>query len=353
MIREIPKEFNVPKNLSEFSKINYPFMSNQYYNDLVKKNPELVDVIKPSIEEQNSKFSVDASNEKSNVKLTGLQHKYQQTALIQVADECFGYCRFCFRKRLFLENKKSEKIQNMVKAIEYLKSNSKISCVLLSGGDPLTLNNDMLEWYLEMLTDIKSIKIIRIGTRAPAFYPDRIIKDKKLVDILEKYGKKVTLAIMTHFLHQKELTEKSIDTIRILKNIGMMLNNQNALLKGINDDAKVLSKLYKNLTFNGVQPYYLFQCRPSIGNEKFSVSFCDGYKIFKKLIKDLNGLCKKFRYTISHTDGKLEVLYASKEKILFRFHQAKNPNNTGQVFSVPFKGNEMWLNSYKNAEFWK
>ncbi len=140
----------------------------------------------PSIGELQAWGRLDASDEEEYTKVSGLEHKYEFTALLLVNDVCGAYCRFCFRKRLFMDAN-DEVVRDVSAGIKYIKEHPEINNVLLTGGDPLVLSTQKLENIICQVRDIDHVKIIRIGTKIPAFNPFRIINDSGLVEMFERY----------------------------------------------------------------------------------------------------------------------------------------------------------------------
>jgi len=181
-IDELKKYFDIPedeaKKLDEITKV-HPMSITRYYLSLIEK-PSPDDPIwrmaVPSVDEFVQIGSYDTSGEQENTKLTGLQHKYSQTALLLATNRCAMYCRFCFRKRLVgLPNK--EILRRLEAAADYISKHPEINNVLISGGDPLTLPNEIIRKLLEMLWNIDHLEFVRIGSRVPVTFPMRITDD--------------------------------------------------------------------------------------------------------------------------------------------------------------------------------
>jgi len=214
---------------------------------------------------------------------------------------------------------------------------------LISGGDAFTLSNESIKKYLVSFTSIKHLDFIRFGTRVPVVFPHRIFMDKELLNILQEYCKIKTIIVVTQFDHPKEITEESTRAIKELVNAGIIVKNQTVLLRGINDNADILSELFSKLTSIGVSPYYLFQCRPVKYGTHFQVTFEEGLKILMKTRKNLNGMSKGFRYVMSHPRGKIEILGVINKNLVFKFHQAKNKKDEDVIFFRPIKEKACWL----------
>jgi KamA family protein len=329
----------------------HPFKITDYYLSLINpldKNDPIKKMIIPSADELNVSGAYDTSGEKENTKLTGLQHKYDETALVLSTNRCDAYCRFCFRKRL-VGLSGAEILNNFDKAIKYIKEHKEISNVLISGGDSFSLPTKILAKFLEKLEKIKHLRFIRFGTRIPIVNPERISKDKKLLKLLKKYSKPTKrIHIITHFNHPREITKMSIIAIDSLLSVGVILQNQTVLMRGVNDNPEVLRELMNRLTSIGVNPYYVFQCRPvSRVKHHFQVPIVEGYKIIEDAKKKLNGIAKRFKYAMSHKSGKIEILAVDKQYVYFKQHQAKNEKDKSKIIKKKIKKNAAWLDDFR------
>ena len=153
-------------------------------------------------------------------------------------------------------------MEDINKGIEYIASHEDIRDVLISGGDPLLIPNNRLDEILGKLKEIQHLEIIRIGTRVPCVWPQKIIEDKELIEVLKKHTprslKDPQFFINTHFNHPNEITDESYQAIKILRELGIPIGNQTVLLKGVNDDTDVMRDLIHGLGKMGVKPYYLY-----------------------------------------------------------------------------------------------
>ena len=227
----------------------------------------------------------DASNEADITPIHGVQHKYSEIALFLVTDTCASYCRYCFRKRIFAEDNK-ETSKNIEKGLHYISDHPEISEILVTGGDPLTLSTNRLTIILDQISEIEHIKVVRLGSKTPAFNPWRLTGDLELQECLYDFtqsGKRIYL--MTHFDHPRELTDQAIREIQTYIECGVICLNQCPIVRGINDDPKVLKELYEKLHHAGCAPYYLFQGRPTKGNALYRVPIVEAYEIFREAIK--------------------------------------------------------------------
>jgi lysine 2,3-aminomutase len=169
--------------------------------------------------------------------------------------------------------------------------------VILSGGDPLLLKDDELEWILKSLREIKHVEIIRIGTRVPCTLPQRITQ--KLCDMLKKYH---PLYINTHFNHPNEITDMSKKACEMLADAGIPLGNQSVLLRGVNDDAKIMAKLMKKLLAIRVKPYYIYQADLVKGTNHFRTKVSKGIEIMRALRGYISGMAVPY-YVIDLPNG--------------------------------------------------
>jgi len=326
---------------------SHPMLITRYYLSLIDwDNPDdpVRRMIVPDTEELNMEGSYDTSGERESTKMPGLQHKYKQDALILSTNRCAAYCRYCFRKRLVgLPNE--EVLSRFNDAVEYIREHREINNVLISGGDPFVLPTEIIEKFLEELSDIDHIDFIRFGTRTPVTFPGRITSDYRLRNLLRTYSRShKRIYVVTQFNHLQEITEKSIAAVDALIRSGVIVNNQSVLLKGVNDDPECLGALFNRLVGIGVNPYYLFQCRPvKRVKHHFQVPLSRGYEIVEEAKKLCNGHSKRFKFIMSHNSGKIEILGIMDGMIYLKYHQARNPEDIGRMFSLKINDTAAWL----------
>lgn len=346
--KALQKEFSKEEKekLNEIVK-QYPLSIPHYYLSLIDKDDENDPIRKlciPSTKETDLTGSFDTSGESNNTVVVGLQHKYKQTGLLLSTNQCAMYCRHCFRKRLVGLN--SDEIMNHLKEIiAYIKEHDEINNVLISGGDAFLNNNRVIHSYLEDLSSIEHLDLIRFGTRTPVTFPMRINGDQELLNILREYSRKKKIYVVTHFNHPNEITKESIKAVKNLLNSEVVLKNQTVLLKGVNDNPDVLATLINKLTAIGINPYYIFQCRPVSGvKNQFQLPLKEGYHIVEKTKSKLNGHGKCFRYVMSNKRGKIEILgNLSDTTMLFKFHEAKYDKDMGKIFQLDIKDEQCWI----------
>ncbi|MDF1525862.1 MAG: KamA family radical SAM protein [bacterium] len=259
----------------------YPALINDYYNELASiAGTPIVRQVMPDIEElspDNEMMAEDPVGEDLYSPVPNLTHRYQDRVLLLISDRCPIYCRFCTRKRKVGRSLRVTD-ETVREGIDYIKKHPGIRDVLLSGGDPLMLENERLDQILSEIRDIPHVEILRIGTRVPAAYPERVSAD--LAALLGGFS---PLYIHTHFNHPAEITTQSREACRVLADAGIPLGNQTVLLGGINDDPDTLEKLFRELLLMRVRPYYLFQMDAVRGTRHFSTPLMTGVRIMEEL----------------------------------------------------------------------
>lgn len=209
----------------------------------------------------------------------GIVHRYPDRVLFLVTDVCSTYCRYCTRSRIIgRKNQHFIDYAKWEKAIEYIANNQNVRDVLLSGGDPLTMSDEKLEWLLSRLHKIPHVELIRIGTKVPVVLPQRITP--ALTAMLRKYH---PLWMSLHVTHPDELTPEMSGACIRLADAGIPLGSQTVLLSGINDNVSTMARLVHGLLQIRVRPYYLYQCDPIPGSSHFRTPISKGLEIIQGL----------------------------------------------------------------------
>jgi lysine 2,3-aminomutase len=195
------------------------------------------------------------------------------------------YCRHCTRRRFSGVSDKALTKKELAECIEYIKNHNEIRDVLLSGGDPLTLTDDLLEYILKSIYEIDHVEMIRLGTRTPVVIPQRITD--ALTSMLKKYH---PIYVNTHFNHPDEITYESMMACEKLSHAGIPLANQTVLLRDINDCPYIMKKLVQELLRIRVRPYYIYQCDLSTGISHFRSSITKGIEIIEHLRGHTSGM---------------------------------------------------------------
>ncbi|MFH1147412.1 MAG: KamA family radical SAM protein [Pseudomonadota bacterium] len=262
----------------------FPFAITPYYASLLDTENSLQGLrraVVPVIDEyrKNRGESEDPLGEERHTPVRGLVHRYPDRVLFLVTTFCSTYCRYCTRSRMVGKGGgKPFSIEQWKESIEYIKARPAVRDVLLSGGDPLTLSDEQLEWLLSRLSRIPHVEFLRIGTKAPVVLPQRVTPN--LIRILKRYH---PLWISIHLTHPEEITPETSQACARLADAGLPLGSQTVLLRGINDDSETMKQLVHGLLMNRVRPYYLYQCDPISGSAHFRTSVAKGIEIMKGL----------------------------------------------------------------------
>ena len=229
----------------------------------------------------------DPLDEDKDSPVPGLTHRYPDRALLVTTHVCTMYCRFCTRKRATMKRGGWDSVsRDDHRMIEYVRDHPEIRDAIVSGGDPLTLPLEKLAFFVENLSAIPHIDVIRIGTRVPVTLPQRL-DDDELLDVLAASGK---IWIQTHFNHPREVTPEAKRGCDRLRLRGMPINNHAVLLKGVNDSLATQRALCRALLRIKVRPYYLFHCDPVTGAGHFRTPVWKGIEIIEGLRGHISGL---------------------------------------------------------------
>ncbi len=220
----------------------------------------------------------DPCGEDKDSPVPGIVHRYPDRVLFLVTDQCGTYCRHCTRRRLIDPKEHIITPDKLHLAYDYIKSNRKIRDVLISGGDPLMLEDKALEEIVANIRVIPHVELLRIGTRLPVTLPQRITPE--LVEMLKKYS---PIWMSIHFNHPKEISKRTKKACDMLADNGIVLGSQTVLLKGINDRPYIMKKLMHELLKIRVKPYYIYQCDLARGIAHFRTSVSVGINIMEKL----------------------------------------------------------------------
>jgi lysine 2,3-aminomutase len=246
----------------------------------------------------------DSLNEDAHSPVPGLVHRYPDRALMLVSTHCASYCRFCTRARLVGQDHIRLGSATTEAQLAYIAATPEVRDVLLSGGDPLLLAPAVLEHILQRLRAIPHVEIIRIGSRAPVFLPQRITPE--LTDMLRRYH---PLWINLHFNHPQEITPEVEVALARLADAGIPLGSQTVLLAGINDCPNIITTLMLKLVQNRVRPYYLYQCDLVQGAGHFRTPVSKGLEIMESLRGHISGYAiPTFVIDAPEGGGKVPVL---------------------------------------------
>lgn len=313
-----------------FNGATLPLAVTPYYASLISPdNPEqpirrtMVPTVGELLVSQGEEH--DPLGEESHSPVPGLVHRYPDRVLFLVTDYCSSYCRYCTRSRM-VGKRKGHSLARWQKALAYIAATPAIRDVLLSGGDPLTLPDEQLDWLLTRLRRIPHVELVRIGTKAPMVLPQRITPE--LVAMLRRHH---PLWLSIHCTHPDELTPEAARACALLADAGIPLGSQTVLLAGINDSLETMRGLMHGLVKLRVKPYYLYQCDPIIGSAHFRTPVSRGLELYQGLR--------------GHTTG-----YAVPNYVI------DAPGGGGKIPLIPETvvgrdGNDLLLRNYEGAVF--
>jgi len=300
---ELAEKFNLDTAAMTAVAGRYPFRLTRHYFNLIREvgDPVWRQAVPDLRELQDSSQPADPLNECGLSPVPGLIHRYPDRVVWLVANSCAVYCRFCMRKRQVGCSSCENGPTGFDDALRYIRETKSIRDVILSGGDPLLLDDATLEQLLASLRQIHHVEIVRIGTRIPVTFPERITA--ALCNMIRRYH---PVYLNTHFNHPVELTEASRVACAMLADAGIQLGNQTVLLAGVNDDPAVIAELCRKLLLIRVKPYYLHQMDLVRGTAHFRTTVTKGLEIMEQLRGHISGLAVPY-YVIDLPEGKGKV----------------------------------------------
>ncbi|TKB27608.1 KamA family radical SAM protein [Desulfopila sp. IMCC35006] len=312
---------------------NFPMRINPYFLKLIQHpgDPLWKQAVPDPAEIHDGICTDDPLGEENLSPVPNLVHKYPDRVLFLVSNTCAMYCRFCTRKRKVGTDKMRISPDTLNAGYAYMRQHPEIREVLISGGDPLLLPDEDIAAILHNLRSIRSIEIIRIGTRVPSVLPMRITR--KLVSILKAHH---PLYINTHFNHPNEITAESSKACTMLADAGIPMGCQTVLLKGINDDAQTLKKLFVGLLRIRVKPYYLFQADLTKGTNHFRTTTETGIAIMRQLYGHISGMAIP-TYALDGPNGKGKIPLTP-QYIMERGDTLVFENFKGEICTYPEAG---------------
>jgi lysine 2,3-aminomutase len=227
----------------------------------------------------------DPLAEERDMPVPGITHRYPDRVLFYTTHNCPVYCRHCTRKRKVADPNTMTAKEQMELAFEYIAKTPSIRDIVISGGDPLSLSDERLDYILSRLRAIPHVEIFRMGTRNLVTLPQRVTDD--FVHMLKAHQ---PVFVNTHFNHPKECSAEALDACRRLADAGAVMGNQMVLLKGVNDDYRIVKELNHRLLLMRVRPYYIYQCDLSQGISHFRTPIEVGIEIMEKLRGHTSGL---------------------------------------------------------------
>ncbi len=234
--------------------------------------------VQEEMESGGAGYSDDPLCEARYMPVSGLVHRYPDRILIHVSSECAALCRFCFRKSLLRQRETALEGDNWSRAMAYLARAGETKEVILSGGDPLMLPDEVLNEVMHDLSGLSPLRNIRIHSRVPLVSPDRVTT--RLTDMLSRHP---ALRMVVHVNHPAELVPDSLEALERLDRAGVSLLSQSVLLRGVNDQVDILAELFRVLRRHSVRPYYLHHPDPAEGTSHFAVSLFEGLQLYRAL----------------------------------------------------------------------
>lgn len=381
-----------------------PVKITRHYYELAKDSAPIQTLVKASPKET---FDLDGApdpgNQMSYSPIEGLIHKYE-LGLIYVVSTCSAHCRFCYREELIARKEITREdgttspkgMAQIPELVEYITEHNKIVAdnggrhpetgreklreILMSGGDPMVLNNKKLAEWFSALADA-GIESIRLGTKELAFYPDRF--DDTFFAMLDNFHEAysgVNLRMMVHFNHPDEFLQKDdegkyIDdpngglvwvesTRRAVKELGkrnwIAIENQAPFIKGINNDPDAIRIMQRELKRNRVENHYFFCGRDIIGHKAFNLSIEESWNLLNKSQQGLSGVEAHAKLSITHYLGKTEVVAVTNEPmpgvpgtengvVIFKLIRgAEDAHNKGEVAIVGRNPEAIWFSGYED-----
>jgi len=336
-IKQLPPDFKLSEEESSFlldpPQQALPFRVTPYYLSLCSRD-DPTDPLRrqciPTIRESRFKeYELeDPLGDKKYLASARLVHRYGDRALLLTTDHCAMYCRHCFRRTSAAKGRLSSSELNM--AVSYCREHDEIKEIILSGGDPLTLEDDQLIDIIRSIRTVREEMVIRIHSRIPVVLPQRIT-----AGLVNSLSGLLPLWLVTQFNHPREITPESGEALRRLAASGITLLNQTVLLKGINDSYETLEQLCRSLVRLGVKPYYLFQGDLARGTSHFRTSILEGLNLYRKL-SNLSGLLRPmYAVDLPGGGGKVVLDSGTVEGCHNGWLKLKSPE--GKVYSYPIE----------------
>ena len=305
----------------------------QFFNLIDTEDPEcpIRRQVIPAIDETfTSPWEMaDPCGEDSHSPVPGLVHRYPDRVLFLVTDRCAAYCRYCTRSRMVSNATGYGFRPNFEQQLDYIREHPEVRDVLLSGGDPLLLNDDKLRLLLTKLREIPHVEFIRIGSRIPIFLPQRITPE--LCAMLREFH---PLFVSVHANHPRELTTEVRDGLARLADAGIPLGNQSVLLKGVNDNPTVMKAPLQKLLMCRVRPLYIYQCDLINGSAHLRTSVRRGLEIMETLRGHTTGYAVP-HYVIDAPGGGGKVPIAPNYVLSHNADRVVIRNFEGKVFEYP------------------
>jgi lysine 2,3-aminomutase len=245
----------------------------------------------------------DPLAEERDMPTPGITHRYPDRVLFYTTHNCPVYCRHCTRKRKVADPTSAAAKRQIEDSLAYIAAHAEIRDVVISGGDPLSLSDERLDYILGRLRGIPHVEIFRLGTRNLVTLPQRVTDD--FVRMLREHH---PVYVNTHFNHPKECTAEAFEAARRVADAGCPIGNQMVLLKGVNDDPAIVKELNHRLLLMRIRPYYIYQCDLAKGISHFRTPVETGIRIIESLRGHTSGLAvPQFVIDAPNGGGKIPI----------------------------------------------
>ncbi|HXV63240.1 MAG TPA: lysine 2,3-aminomutase [Vicinamibacteria bacterium] len=296
--------------------------------------------------------------------LPGMQHKYRETVLFfpEAGQTCHAYCTYCFRWAQFVGiNELKFAARQADKLFDYVRHHEEVRSVLFTGGDPLVMKSRVLRRYLEPLLDpsLQHLESIRIGSKAPAYWPYKFVSDDDADDLLRLFAEVVAsgrnLALMAHFTHPRELeTDIAQEALRRVRETGAVVRCQSPIVRHVNDSPDVWARLWTEEVRLGAVPYYMFVERNTGAKSYFEIPLARAFEIFNVAYRQVSGLARTVRGpSMSAMPGKVLIEgtteVGGRKLFALKFIQGRDPEWVGRIFFAELDPRATWLSDLKPA----
>lgn len=338
--------------------------------DLVKKNAPSDEIHRAAREIQNKLNPHPADQMELNVPkvdrepLAGMQHKYRETVLFFPAagQTCHAYCTYCFRWAQFVGIDELKFAARQADAlVDYVRRHPEVRSILFTGGDPMVMKTKVLRRYIEPLLDpsLEHLESIRIGTKAPAYWPYKFVTDDDADDLLSLFDEVSdsgrNLALMAHYSHPRELeTPIAREAVRRIRSAGAIVRCQAPIISHVNDNAAAWATLWNEQVKLGAIPYYMFVERDTGAKQYFALPLERALRIFNDAYRQVSGLGRTVRGpSMSATPGKILVdginEIAGEKVFTLKLLQGRDPSWVGTTFFAKYDSEASWIDQLTPA----
>lgn len=302
-----------PEEEKAISSMETKWGTSPYFASLMDKDDPQCPIrrqVLPSLQETVNQYGIDdyliwkENRQTEENRPDSIARQYDDRVALTVTDICVNYCRHCFRKELVVDRDLKLRM-DVDEGLQWIAEHTEIRDVLVTGGDPLILSDDRIEYIVRKLREIPHLQMIRFGSRAPIVLPHRITNS--LMKVLGGYHR-VPIWLNTQCNHPKEITEMTAEAVYKLQTCGISTNNQAVLLKGINDDVETFRKLHQKLLSVRIRPYYLFYCEPAPGIDHFRTPVEKGAELIRDAIRGHTTGMAQPMYVIATNIGKIPLM---------------------------------------------